>query len=77
MPSLNLTNQIKGPMVCGIISKALQDIRTERAFRACIVYASCLSIYFFWNYAVRIAPGIVEVTPSELYWAILMVRNDG
>lgn len=54
---------------------ALFDIRTERAIRSCAVYACCLSIYFFWNYSTRISPGVVLVTPSELYWAIILVSK--
>jgi len=56
------------------IINALFDIRTERALRNCCVYASSFSIYFFWNYSVHISPATVEVVPSELYWAMVMVR---
>ena len=57
-----------------ILFHIIFDIRTERAFRSCCVYASGLAIYFFWNYSVHISPGKVEVVPSELYWSMLMVR---
>ena len=53
----------------------LVDIRTERALRYCCLYASCLSVYFFWNYSVRISPGIDVVTPSQLYWAMVLVSK--
>ena len=52
------------------------DIRTERTVRGCCVYASALAIYFFWNYTSRIAPGIDVVTPSTLYWSIVLVRRE-
>ncbi len=53
--------------------RLLLDIRSERAIKFVAIYASCLSVYFYYQRTIQTPLGITETVDSKDYFAILLI----